>query len=99
MNTSIYDTTTSFTMAAAFSRVTIEAFNHNGTLSSLKLCGIQLHGRLVNGGAIALNGGLSYFGYYAKGSGSQPVRRSPPGQSETRTGPTSSTATPISRAA
>ena len=65
MNTSIYDTTTSL----AGSSVTIEAFNYNGTLSSLAFVAFNYMDAIVNGGAIALNGGLSYFGYYAMAQG------------------------------
>ena len=67
LNTSIYDTTTSFTMASA--SVTIKALNTNLTISSAAVYGFNYMDALVAGGAIALDGGASYFGMFPLAQG------------------------------
>lgn len=63
LNTSIYNDTTSFTMAGA--TVAFSAYNlsYSGFLGLFYLDGI------VQGGGIALNGGTSYFGNYPQAQG------------------------------
>ena len=67
LNTSIYNTTTSFAMGGA--TVLISANNYNGTISGTFFYGSNYMDARVFGGAIALDGGASYFGFFPLAQG------------------------------
>ena len=67
LNTSIYNSTTSFTMGGA--SVYLSAFNTNATTAGYPIIGFNYLDGIVQGGAIALNGATSASGYNPEARG------------------------------